>query len=73
EVEKVNNMEDVIEIEADSSMTICDSSEEDEEERGERKVIGEKEILDLNFDDKNWMDWPVFVLDNDDRGERSSK
>ncbi|CAG8764470.1 7345_t:CDS:2, partial [Ambispora leptoticha] len=63
-------MEGVVEIEADSSMTIRDSSEDDEEER---KVIKEKEkILDLDFDDEDWIDWPVFDL-GDDRMERSSK
>ncbi|CAG8699578.1 9243_t:CDS:2, partial [Ambispora leptoticha] len=62
EVEKEDNIEGVIEIEADSSITIRDSSKEDEEK-----------ILDLDFDDEDWVDWPVFVLDDNDRGEGSSK
>ncbi|CAG8771453.1 3101_t:CDS:1, partial [Ambispora leptoticha] len=40
---------------------------------GERKVVEEEEeILDLDFDDENWVDWPVFDLSND-RMEGSSK
>ncbi|CAG8758983.1 4054_t:CDS:2, partial [Ambispora leptoticha] len=62
---------EVVEIEANSSMTIRDSSEDDEEKR--KKVVEEEEeILDLDFDDEDWVDWPVFDL-NDERMERSSK
>ncbi|CAG8658381.1 4883_t:CDS:2 [Ambispora leptoticha] len=58
-------------------MTIRDSSEDDEEERsknkGERKIVEEEEkILDLDFDNEDWVDWPVFDL-GDDRIEGSSK
>ncbi|CAG8705649.1 3508_t:CDS:2, partial [Ambispora leptoticha] len=77
EIEEEDSMEGVVEIEADSFMTIRDSSEDDEEERsknkGERKVVEEKEeILDLDFDDEDWVDWPVFNL-GDDRMEGSNK